>query len=58
MTTEPAPVVTDVEFMENVVEALSNGYDRVCAHCGIGTAGDDMDMHERGCPEWNPEQYR
>ena len=54
MNTEQAeqPVVPDDTFMENVREALVNGYDRVCARCGIGTAGDDMDIHERKCPEF------
>lgn len=45
------PVVNKT-FMENVREALSNGYDRCCAHCGVGTSWDDMDIHERGCPEY------
>lgn len=44
------PTVDDRTFMENVREALGNGYDRLCAHCGVGTAGDDMD--ERSCPEF------
>lgn len=48
----PEPVVSDARFMENVREALMNGYDRLCARCGIGTAGDDMDIHERACPEF------
>lgn len=50
--TTTAPVVDDETFMENVREAHVNGYDRVCAHCGVGTAGDDMDIHERRCPEF------
>jgi hypothetical protein len=54
MTTETeTPVVDDGTFMENVREALSNGCDRLCAHCGIGTAGDDLDIHERVCPEFS-----
>jgi hypothetical protein len=56
-TPDPRPVVDDARFMQNVREALINGYDRLCANCGVGTAGDDMDMHERGCPEfreWEP----
>lgn len=52
MTDEEEPVVMDSTFMENVREALSNGYDRVCARCGVGTAGDDLDIHERTCPEF------
>jgi hypothetical protein len=51
------PSVEDKDFMENVREALGNGYDRCCAHCGVGTAGDDMDIHERACPEWTKESY-
>lgn len=51
MDTE-TPVVADAAFMENVREALGNGYERVCARCGVGTAGDDMDIHERACPEF------
>ena len=50
--TDYEPVVDDATFMENVREALSNGYDRLCARCGVGTAGDDMDIHERRCPEY------
>lgn len=46
------PVVDDATFMENVKEALENGHDRCCANCGVGTAGDDMDIHEKTCPEW------
>lgn len=46
------PVVSDATFMENVREALGNGYDRVCANCGVGTAADDTDIHERACPEF------
>jgi len=46
------PVVIDATFMENVREALTNGYDAVCAACGVGLAGDDMDIHERACPEY------
>lgn len=51
-TTDEQPVVADDTFMGNVRDALGNGYDRVCAHCGVGTAGDDMDIHERKCPEF------
>lgn len=39
----------DERFMENVVEARENGYDRVCAGCGCGMV-DDSDIHERDCP--------
>lgn len=46
------PVVDDQTFMGNVREALENGHDRCCARCGVGTAFDDMDIHERGCPEF------
>ena len=38
-------------FMANVREARENGYDRLCAHCGVGVY-DDSDMHDRGCPEY------
>lgn len=51
MTNDTAPVVSDDKFMANVREAHFNGYDRVCAHCGVGTAADNMDIHERACPE-------
>lgn len=47
------PVVTDAEFMENVREALDNGYDRCCARCGTGTY-DGMEIHDRACPEYVP----
>ena len=46
------PVVDDATFMENVREALINGYDRCCSRCGVGTAFDDIDIHERACPEF------
>lgn len=46
------PVVPDDTFMENVREALDNGYDRVCAHCGCAMA-DESDIHERRCPEFD-----
>jgi hypothetical protein len=55
---EEQPVVADATFMENVREALGNGYERVCAHCGVGTAGDDMDIHERACPEFDEAMLR
>lgn len=54
--TEDAPVVSDETFMANVREALGNGYDRLCARCGVGVY-DESDMHERACPEyaeWSP----
>lgn len=54
-TTMDSPVVSDATFMENVREALGNGYDRLCAHCGVGTAGDGLDIHERACPEFNAD---
>jgi hypothetical protein len=57
-TVDEETVVDDETFMENVREALGNGYDRVCAHCGIGTAGDDMDIHERVCPEYDEAASR
>lgn len=47
-----APVVDEATFIANVHEALSNGHDRVCAHCGVGTSPDDLDIHERRCPEF------
>lgn len=49
------PVVDDATFMKNAREALSNGYERLCAYCGIGTARDGMDIHERRCPEFDEE---
>lgn len=62
MTTHEAltdqPVVDDHRFMENVREALTNGYDRVCAHCGVGTAYDGLDIHERRCPEFDEGSIR
>ena len=51
------PVVDDERFMDNVREALTNGYDHVCAQCGIGVAHDDMDMHERGCSEYTEPKW-
>lgn len=48
------PVVDDQTFMENVREALINGHDQCCAHCGVGTAFDGMDIHETQCPEYRP----
>ena len=45
------PVVSDETFMGNVREALENGYDRCCAHCGTGTY-DGYEIHERACPEY------
>lgn len=44
------PVVDDERFMENVREALANGYDRLCARCGAGTY-DGYEIHETACPE-------
>lgn len=46
------PVVDDAKFMANVREGLGNGCGICCAFCGVGLAGDDMDIHERGCPEF------
>jgi hypothetical protein len=43
--------VDDDRFMENVREARDNGYDRVCAACGVGVY-DESDIHERSCPEF------
>jgi len=51
VTDSGGPVVSDATFMENVREALENGYDRVCARCGVGTY-DDSDIHEMPCPEY------
>lgn len=53
-----APAVDDATFMANAREALGNGYDRLCAHCGVGTATDDLDIHERACPEFDEEAVR
>ena len=58
MTPEEQPVIDDAAFMKNVRDALGNGYDRLCAHCGIGTAGDDMDIHDRLCPEYDEANAR
>jgi len=52
-TPETEPVVSDETFMRNVREALGNGYDRLCAHCGVGTAFFNLDIHERACPEFD-----
>ena len=38
-------------FIPNVIEARENGYEEVCAECGVGIY-DDTDMHERGCSRW------
>jgi hypothetical protein len=51
------PVVDNDTFMENVREALSKGFDRLCAHCGVGVY-DDSDIHERACPEYDAERAR
>lgn len=51
------PVVGDDTFMKNVRDALENGYDRLCAHCGVGVY-DISDIHERGCPEYDAERAR
>jgi hypothetical protein len=45
--------LTDGTFMENVREARENGYDRLCATCGVGVY-DASDIHERTCPEYEP----
>jgi hypothetical protein len=45
------PVVPDDRYMANVREALGNGYDLVCALCGVGVY-DVTDIHERSCPEY------
>lgn len=45
------PAVSDATFMENVREGLVNGFDLVCAFCGVGVY-DDSDMHERPCPQY------
>jgi hypothetical protein len=53
---DPVPAVPDDEFMENVREALGNGFELVCAWCGSGIY-DESDMHVRGCPKyvaWKP----
>lgn len=52
--TNPLPV-DDETFMATVREARENGYDRVCAICGVGVY-DDSDMHARGCPEYEEER--
>lgn len=45
------PAVDDVTFMENVREAIENGFDLVCSRCGVGVY-DESDIHERRCPEF------
>jgi uncharacterized protein (DUF983 family) len=51
MNDDTKPVVDDLTFMENVLEALENGYDRLCAHCGTGVY-DGFEIHEKACPEF------
>jgi hypothetical protein len=53
MTSETVtlPIVDDATFMDNVREALENGYDRCCARCGTGTY-DGYEIHEKSCPEY------
>lgn len=51
-----AAAVSDAAFLRNAQDARENGYDRLCAVCGVGTAPDDMDIHERGCPEYEEFQ--
>jgi hypothetical protein len=58
MTEDERPVVDDETFMENVREALVNGYDRVCARCGVGTAPDNLDIHMSNCPEFDEKLMR
>ncbi len=48
---ETDPVVDDKTFMENVRDAIENGYDRCCSHCGVGVY-DASDIHERRCFEF------
>lgn len=49
--TDKQYLVSDETFMNNVREARENGYDRLCAECGVGVY-DDTDIHERGCSEY------
>ena len=43
----------ETRFMVNVREARENGYDLVCAECGVGMNDEDFDdaeAHEARCP--------
>ena len=50
-TDEMTLAVDEDTFMQNVREALSNGFDRCCSQCGVGIY-DDSDTHERRCPQY------
>lgn len=55
---EPEKTAVDDEtFMENVREAIENGYDRCCVKCGTGVY-DGYEIHDRACPEYDPDQAR
>jgi hypothetical protein len=43
-------------FLLNLKEARENGYELVCAECGVGI-NDDSDWHDSGCPEYPEEGY-
>lgn len=58
MTEFEKPAVDDETFMDNVDEALVNGYDFVCARCGTGMNGDGMEIHDRRCPEFDERSLR
>lgn len=48
MTAEKPTPIPDDEFMKNVVEARDNGFDFLCAYCGVGLY-DESDIHDRYC---------
>lgn len=40
-------------LLRNITDARSNGYDLVCAQCGMGMTDDEFeseDAHDIGCP--------
>lgn len=46
-------MVDEERFIHNVADARDNGFELVCAQCGIGMTDDefeDADAHDTGCP--------
>lgn len=43
----------NARFFRNIEDARDNGYDLVCAQCGMGMTDDDFEnvgAHDTGCP--------
>jgi hypothetical protein len=48
----PSPI-SDERLLRNVRDARDNGYDLVCAECGVGMTDDEFEeegSHDVGCP--------